>query len=62
VKNTIKWKLFIYIKDHKLLKLMLKVRSKTIKNRYIQIILADYFNILHEYINKTVTDLYDWLL
>lgn len=62
MKNTIKWKLFIYIKDHKLLKLMLKVRSKTIKNRYIQIILADYFNILHEYINKTVTDLYDWLL
>ena len=40
---------------------MLKVRYKTIKNRYIQIILADYFNILHEYI-KTVTDLYDWLL
>lgn len=45
----------------KKLKLLLKVRSKTIKNRYIQITLANSFNILHGYI-KTVTDLYNWLL
>ena len=41
-----------------MLKLMLKVRSKTIKNRNIQLTLAGSFNILHEDI-KTVTDLYD---
>ena len=45
MKNTIKWKLFIPIKDHKnlKLKLMLNVRSKTIKNRNIQITLVNFF-------------------
>jgi DNA polymerase family B len=41
------YKMKAICKDNKMLKLTLKVRSKTIKIRYIKITLVDSFNILH---------------